>query len=706
MARLNEVPPANESLDDLKRKFLRQNRDITRTNTSQSLRIRSLENEVSELLTENLGLRKHIVHLECELGKEREGNSREHDSHIKAQLEAKLSEINALFSGFCQTPRSKRKDEKPSENKSTGPCKSPKQKEKIRPSLEEAIANQEGRLPPIREDKQYPRKTLEQQELLKLISEATISTESPEIEPPPVSQFVDEDPVKIDLPKRHAKEATGENDIENALSMNLEHRRKRRESSGGIIPSNDISVQSSKLSGELKPSLKSGAKRKLSARDEEEEDTSGRRKENIPINSTASRAVGEDKSKPIVTILPERPIKTAREIAAVKGSSRDRRPRASTETTRKVLAPKDINNSPKKTTRPLLKDEVKNEKSEVPKLKPLRDQPIEHSREPARLLLGMKPAVVAAELHPKTPVAFDDISAPSTQPSTARVVNSRDTPPPADLGPGAECARPSRRARGAVSYAEPSLRNKMRRPTKELVDAVATGSKSGQRLSIKAEGMDASSTRIKAEPGDEDAWKCLPLAPTAHLDDSPLRNKSESEQLPNSITTHRKRRESILHQIQLDLSKPGAESAISAVIAEHRKAKAAREKALGKEVVLPTKAMENLEFYEFKESSPNKVPAGKIVEDSKPAARSKRRTSTVNGEVATTDNADFSDFEATRKMPVSISRRRQSTLGVKSSTDHDTEMPRVLRNATSTEDSGFSEARNSRVSARRRSMML
>ena len=33
--------------------------------------------------------------------------------------------------------------------------------------------------------------------------------------------------------------------------------------------------------------------------------------------------------------------------------------------------------------------------------------------------------------------------------------------------------RPSRRSRGAVSYAEPNLRDKMRRPTKELVDAVA-----------------------------------------------------------------------------------------------------------------------------------------------------------------------------------------------------------------------------------------
>lgn len=34
-------------------------------------------------------------------------------------------------------------------------------------------------------------------------------------------------------------------------------------------------------------------------------------------------------------------------------------------------------------------------------------------------------------------------------------------------------ARSSRRSRGSVSYAEPNLRDKMRRPTKQLVDAVA-----------------------------------------------------------------------------------------------------------------------------------------------------------------------------------------------------------------------------------------
>ena len=74
------------------------------------------------------------------------------------------------------------------------------------------------------------------------------------------------------------------------------------------------------------------------------------------------------------------------------------------------------------------------------------------------------------------------------------VVGRGDTPPPPDLG-GASSSfgRSSRRARGSVSYAEPNLRDKMRRPGKELVDAVAVGSKP------------SSGTGEKSATGNEDA---------------------------------------------------------------------------------------------------------------------------------------------------------------------------------------------------------
>ena len=62
---VKENPPAN--FDEVKRRFIRQNRELAKNNSSQSLRIRSLEVEVSKLLADNLDLREHILGLENEL---------------------------------------------------------------------------------------------------------------------------------------------------------------------------------------------------------------------------------------------------------------------------------------------------------------------------------------------------------------------------------------------------------------------------------------------------------------------------------------------------------------------------------------------------------------------------------------------------------------------------------------------------------------
>lgn len=81
-------------------------------------------------------------------------------------------------------------------------------------------------------------------------------------------------------------------------------------------------------------------------------------------------------------------------------------------------------------------------------------------------------AAYEAALQPKTPAALDLFSPPS-QVSTDRP-QGKDTPPPSDLTATgtAQAGRGSRRARAVVNYAEPNLISKMRRPTKELADAV------------------------------------------------------------------------------------------------------------------------------------------------------------------------------------------------------------------------------------------
>lgn len=50
--------------------------------------------------------------------------------------------------------------------------------------------------------------------------------------------------------------------------------------------------------------------------------------------------------------------------------------------------------------------------------------------------------------------------------------------------------RPSRRRGAVVSYAEPNLRDKMRRPTKEMVDAVALGSRRSSSFQVARESLD------------------------------------------------------------------------------------------------------------------------------------------------------------------------------------------------------------------------
>ena len=100
---------------------------------------------------------------------------------------------------------------------------------------------------------------------------------------------------------------------------------------------------------------------------------------------------------------------------------------------------------------------------------------------------------------------------------------SQDTPPP--LEPNVDAAsntgRATRRPRGSVSYAEPNLRDKMRRPTKDFVDAVGADDRP-QVLKVeevKCIEPEAEQSRIRTipvkreDPGEEtdSAWKDLPL---------------------------------------------------------------------------------------------------------------------------------------------------------------------------------------------------
>lgn len=141
---------------------MRQNRDIARANSTQSLRIRNLENEISKLLADNLGLREHILHLQNELENGKAQRVADQAGAIKSQLEAKLLEIGALITGLGDETTRKKSSPRAGRLMRASPKRSPDQKNwKNMCTLSEAVASQEGRLPPIPENKTYPRRTLE-----------------------------------------------------------------------------------------------------------------------------------------------------------------------------------------------------------------------------------------------------------------------------------------------------------------------------------------------------------------------------------------------------------------------------------------------------------------------------------------------------------------------------------------------------------------
>ena len=545
-------------------------------------------------------------------------------------------------------------------------------------------------------------------ELEALIADETADiTDSPEIRPPPISQFVNEDPVKVDLPTRpHNTESDELLGLDPVLSVNLEQRKKRKDSIGGQ-ESRRISQVGPEHEKESTHSLKTGAKRKMSVRDDDEREVPTKTAQSSPDEFKYTRVLDEDKSRNKTPAHPEKSSsREAREMATAKGAIRDKQSSSIAPAARAALAAKSVNNSPRKSSKLVTSDPVKSLKPDVPNPKPVgrpRGRPRNDSKMEPTLT---KPAPEAAiktskvQVGPEIP-AEPEVLSPPSQPSGQ--AESREIRPPSELGSREEEARPSRRSRPSVSYAEPNLRVKMRRPTSEFVDAVAVGSQPD--TAIKVEDQSASKpVVIKTEPESDGQWKAKPVDFSSAVENSPLKQKSSTgESLPSSITTHRKRRESILTHSDTEFRGQG--SAIAALLAEKRRAKAdAREKEQQSKEGRGN--AENPDIYEFRCSSPESHERGSgKSKEAKPVSRSRRHTATGR-DMTYVDDGDVSDTEAWRA-------RRQSSLSIRSSTasaesekgggDGD----KALRKSTSTASMADTAAtRADRVAARRRSMML
>ncbi|KAF8474861.1 hypothetical protein BDZ91DRAFT_281884 [Kalaharituber pfeilii] len=151
MARLNDSQPPGETIEALKKRYIRQNREIARANSAQSIRIRALENEASQLLEENIKLREQVIKLTVELDRrDRSHEILQNLSSTKTALEEKVKEILQLVGGLsAQVPAP------PRDKLATGPKPV---EERVWRNQYLASIEQEG-LSPIKEDPVFPRKS-------------------------------------------------------------------------------------------------------------------------------------------------------------------------------------------------------------------------------------------------------------------------------------------------------------------------------------------------------------------------------------------------------------------------------------------------------------------------------------------------------------------------------------------------------------------
>lgn len=537
-----------------------------------------------------------------------------------------------------------------------------------------------------------------------LADDAADTTDSPEIGPPPVSQFVDQDPVKVDLAIRPRKIESDELlGLDPALSVNLEQRKKRKDSISGSDPRR-ISQTKPELEKDITNPLRTGAKRKMSVMDEEEREIPTKTAQSSPDDFKFTRVVDNDKSSSKTAVHAEKSnARETKELAPAKETVREKQSSATAPTSRTVLAAKSVNNSPKKSSKLTSSGAIKSIKPDDPNSKP-----VARPRARPRNDLKIEPAPTKAtpETTAKTPraqVVREDPPEPSVaRPSSSQPsgrAESQETLGPSDAGLSREEeARPSRRSRPSVSYAEPNLRAKMRRPTNEFVDAVAVGSQPDTVIKVEVPSSSMPAT-INAEAESDSQRKASSRTSSSPAETSPLKEKSATAgSLSNSITTHRKRRESILTESDAEFREQG--STIAALLAEKRRAK---DKEL--EAKHGKRKAESVDIYEFRCSSPEYQEQGsEKVKEAKPVSRSRRHT--AGRDITYAEDSDPSDTETWKaRRQMSVNRRSSTTTGGSGKEGGDGD--KGLRKSTSAASmAGTTESRADRIAARRRSMML
>lgn len=339
-------------------------------------------------------------------------------------------------------------------------------------------------------------------QIMALCSEAADTTDSPELGPPPMSRYVDNDtdPIKLPSPSKSpspppARELSSPviakppapisttspvkptvKTEQVAPAVEMKHLpTKTLEPKDSAIDSKDRSVQRPKV----EEAARTSSKRKFSTTDSSDATPK-------PVSAEGL----ESRTTPMIR--GDRKNKSLKELASIRREAREKL--APSAEPRKVLAAKSTNedmNSPRKISKPPV--DAESQKPSKPnngsRKEKVRPKPKELQKAPITIAaaLSAPPRPVEDIVLDKAVLSVETMPmSPASPVPTASTTQAHDTPPPADISAHGETARPSRRARASVSYAEPNLRDKMRRPTKELFDAVTGEGRHKSRSSIAA----------------------------------------------------------------------------------------------------------------------------------------------------------------------------------------------------------------------------
>jgi hypothetical protein len=115
------------------------------------------------MLSENLQLRSEILRLENDIERNSSQRIADHALELRARLQEQLNVFTVLLDGLGTEPPKKRhapEGRRLAKGKSGSTLAPPAQRLRNVAHDNEALARQEGRLPPIPENRSYPRATL------------------------------------------------------------------------------------------------------------------------------------------------------------------------------------------------------------------------------------------------------------------------------------------------------------------------------------------------------------------------------------------------------------------------------------------------------------------------------------------------------------------------------------------------------------------